>query len=182
MNGPAHQTATAGAAIAAAAATGMTGRDAAAFIAVAIVTSGGPLSPDLDQGLRLGRIAGRTVRIPFPGPHRGVTHWVPFAILVAVGVHAVLAATPAAAYATVIATAVAFGWTLHILEDALTPDGVPAWPFGDHAHLIPDVGPFRLRIVSGPPRDGHGYVAVNEWLVAGPALLAALFLLPGVVG
>src|SRR4051794_20912424 len=110
MNGPAHQTTTAGAAIAAAAATGMTSRDAAAFIAIAVATSGGPLSPDIDQGLRLGRIAGRTVRIPFPGPHRGITHWLPVAFFLVVAAHAVVAATPVSEYADVVAAGVGFGW------------------------------------------------------------------------
>jgi membrane-bound metal-dependent hydrolase YbcI (DUF457 family) len=174
MNGTAHQATTAGAALAACAATGVTGNQAIAFLATAVVCSGGPLSPDVDM------------RLPFVS-HRGPTHYLPFVVVLAYVLHEILA-TQAPVYATAIAAGFLFGWTLHILEDGLTPEGIPVWPFGSRVgdrnhigHVLPDVGPLRVRIVAGPPKDGHTYLAVNQWFVAAPALSAGLLLLPGVL-
>jgi inner membrane protein len=161
MSGPAHQTTTLAAALAAAAAAHASHDAALAFIGVATITSGGPLSPDVDQ------------RLPFIR-HRGITHWLPAAIILAYVTHSILTATTPDA-ADPVAAGLLFGWTLHILEDSLTPDGVPAWPLRDHWHLIP----FRVRVISGPPRPGRPYVAINEWLVAVPTGAASLLLLPG---
>lgn len=170
MNGTAHQATTAGAALAACAATGVTGNQAIAFLATAVVCSGGPLSPDVDM------------RLPFIS-HRGPTHYLPLVVVLAYVLHEVLV-TQVPAYATAIAAGFLFGWTLHILEDGLTPQGIPVWPFAGpshNGHVLPDIGRLRIRVVASPPKDGHTYLAVNQWFVAAPALGAGLLLLPGVL-
>lgn len=167
MSGPAHRATTAALAVALAAAAHAAPEQAGAFVAVAAATAGGPLSPDCD------------LRLPLVS-HRGLTHWLPFVALVAYAVY-LGAAAAVPKDATAIGLGVLAGWGLHVLEDSLTPDGVPLWPLTGRWHLLPTVGRLRVRVVSGTPREGHRYVAVNEWIVAAPLLAASLLLLPGVL-
>jgi inner membrane protein len=80
------------------------------------------------------------VDLRLPGvPHRGPTHSLPFAALVAtaLGGAALVAAEPLGAddpgFVAVLAAGVgAFGVCTHLLGDVITPSGVPLfWPVGD---------------------------------------------------
>jgi membrane-bound metal-dependent hydrolase YbcI (DUF457 family) len=75
------------------------------------------------------------------------------------------------------------GYWLHLLADALTPEGCPLFgPLFGPVRLLP----FRLRIVSGRPKKGwtgSPYVPIPEPFAAAVVVgLDVLFLLPHLAG
>jgi membrane-bound metal-dependent hydrolase YbcI (DUF457 family) len=186
VSGPAHHTTTIALAVGLAAATNATPEQAGPFILIAVLTSGGWLSPDCDLWLngtvpiRLGRRVRIRLRIPIK--HRHLTHWPPTAVAVAYLVYLGLRRAGAPPdVAEIVALGVLAGWASHLIEDSPTSDGIPLWPFTSHFHLLPFIGPFRFSVVSGKPNPDRKYVAINEWVVAAPSCLVGLYLLPGVM-
>jgi len=116
---------------------GLPGWQALACGAVATVSAGGRLSPDMDQT--------RLYRLLLPRPvegHRRLTHWWgwPTMALLALGVYTGWELT---SWPVLPITSLIFGWGSHILADAVfgAPGGgrgagVPLAPLGRHRGLL----------------------------------------------
>jgi len=85
-------------------------------------------------------LASAAVRVACLGKHRTLTHWLPLWAAIAYLLGAYVA--PAGhAHALVMAGCV--GYILHLLEDGMTPDGIPLVAPWGHWHVLP--WPLRVR-------------------------------------
>jgi len=112
------------------------------------------------------------------GVKRGPTHWLVVGFLVAAVAGLIVSAT-APMVGTLAFAGFLTGYWLHLLADALTPEGCPLFgPFPGVVRLLP----FRIRIVAGRPKRGWTgcpYVPVPEPIaVVAIGLADVVFLLP----
>jgi len=110
----------------------------------AVVAGIGALTPDLDHPRSIASKAlpplSWVVRCVSLGKHRTLTHWLPLWVgLSYIGI--VLTASWAIAQVAVVMFCA--GYLLHLLEDALTLDGIPLLLPVGHWHLLP--WPLRFR-------------------------------------
>jgi len=110
----------------------------------AVVTGIGALAPDLDTRRSIASKAlpplSWVVRAASLGKHRTLTHWLP--LWAGLSYLAIVLTTPWP-LAQIVAVMFCAGYILHLLEDALTFDGIPlVLPVG-HWHLLP--WPLRFR-------------------------------------
>ena len=118
----------------------------------------------LERRVALIRLAGTLARVPLRTltllPHRGVTHSLTAGVLATLLAGA-LASLIEASLAPAIAAGLAIGYGTHLVADACTPSGVPAWaPFSRRRRWVL---PARIRIRTG---------SASEYLLL--ALLTAL--------
>lgn len=124
--------------------------DAALFTGAALV---GSLLPDaddsgslihkrtkLEESNLLAMAIGFVLRIPLQiiriFPHRGMTHWPPFAVLPAL---------LCSLLSPILGLGMLFGYIVHLFGDSLTPKGIPGWPLARSLHLLP----YGYRIETG---------------------------------
>ena len=120
----------------------------------AFVTAAGALAPDLDHPRSL---ASRAVPVVSPilsglaravsfGAHRTTTHWLPLWAALSLLMAQSTTRVPGGA-GHVLIVAFCLGYVGHLLEDAMTVDGIPLLLPVGHWHVLP--GPLRFKSAVG---------------------------------